>query len=283
MTGLCAKPIRIQSLARASAILDTLAEARGDWVALYEVSRRIGLGRTTVHNLIASLAVLGFVEQHATSRRYRLGLRNLQLGQLVYRRLDIARAARPSLIRLARQTNETASLAVPYGFEVLVIDSLEGNHGIRVAADTGKRMPFHASACGKSILAHLPAAERQAIIAGRPLVAFTPHTIQDADALEQELVRTRARGYATNVEEVAEGAVCVAAPVFGPFGEALGAISIDAPSSRLRTELIPEVASRLMEEAVNVTEALGSAGADDDGIVDQVQGRRTAPRRAVKV
>lgn len=280
---LLAKPVRIQSLARASAILDALVDAEGDWVALSEVSLRVALRRTTVHNLLASLATLGFVEQHAKTRHYRLGLRNLQLGQMVHKRLDIARAARPSLMRLSRQTNETASLAVPNGFEVLVVDSREGNHGMRVAADPGTRMHFHASACGKSILAYLPAAERQAIIAARPLVALTPQTIHDAGALELELERTRARGYATNLEEMAEGSVCVAAPVFGPFGETLGAIGIDAPSRRLTPDLIPQVGAQVMQEAAKVTAALVSSGTADGGLADKDQRRRAASRRAVKV
>jgi len=281
MAALPARPVRIQSLARAAAILDALVDVHGDWLGLTDISRRIGLRPSTAHNLLASLAALGFVEQHPATRRYRLGLRNLQLGQMVHRRLDIVRAARPSLIRLSRRTNETASLAVPYGYEVLVVDSQEGSHGIRVAADPGTRVPYHASACGKSILAHLPAAEREAIIAGRPLRPFTTRTIRESEQLARELARTRERGYATNFEEIAEGSACVAAPVFGPFGEVLGAISIDAPAARLGRRKIPEVARWVVEEVGRAGRALASAGADA-GFVDQNEGWSAPPRRALK-
>ncbi len=92
-----AKPPRIQSLARASAIIDVIALVGEEGVGLSEISRETALNKTTAFNLIASLVTLGFLEQDAHSKRYRLGLRNLELGRIVQQRLHISHLARPVL------------------------------------------------------------------------------------------------------------------------------------------------------------------------------------------
>jgi DNA-binding IclR family transcriptional regulator len=260
------RPVRIQSLARASAILNVLASAAADGSTLAHVSQSVGLRKSTVHNLLASLVALGFVEQSARTRSYRLGLRNLELGRIVHERLDLIGAVEPSLIRLSARTRETVSFAVPHGMEVLIVKSHEGDHAMRIAAYPGTRVYYHSSACGKSILAHLSPPARRAILTSRPLVALTPHTICDLVKLEKELDRVRARGYATNIEESAEGSSCVAASIFGPFGEVAGAISVDAPSSRLARRRIQEVGAWVRDEVVKISAALASGGrlAPDD-------------------
>ena len=116
---------RIQALARASAIIDVIAAGGEEGVGLSEISRATALNKTTALNLIASLVTLGFLEQDEHSRRYRLGLRNLELGRIVQQRMHISHLARPVLAVLCRKTNETVNLGLPDLLDLLVVDSFQ--------------------------------------------------------------------------------------------------------------------------------------------------------------
>src|SRR5215470_13176149 len=145
------KEVRIQSLARASAILDVIAE--NGTVQLTELSAAVGLNKSTTFYLVESLADLGFAERAGDGKGYRLGLRNLELGRSVQRRLDIAAVSRPALMRLCALSKETVNLAVPYVFDAMIVESLEGAHGVRATSYAGSRASYHSTACGKAIVA----------------------------------------------------------------------------------------------------------------------------------
>ncbi len=144
------KPPRIQALARASAIIDVIAVSGEDGVGLSEISRATALNKTTAFNLIASLVTLRFVEQDERSRRYRLGLRNLELGRIVQLRLHISHLARPILASLCRTTNETVNLGLPDLVDLLVIDSFQGSRLLHATAYAGWRSLYHCTALGKA-------------------------------------------------------------------------------------------------------------------------------------
>ena len=128
---------RIQALARASAIIDVIAVSGEDGVGLSEISRATGLNKTTAFNLIASLVTLRFIDQDAHSRRYRLGLRNLELGRIVQESLHIPSLARPILAELCRKTNETVNLGLPDLHDLLVVDSFQGSRILHATAYAG--------------------------------------------------------------------------------------------------------------------------------------------------
>ena len=155
--------VRIQSLARANGILEAVAAAPKGSASLTEISKALGLNKTTVFNLAASLVALGFLERGRDSTSYRLGLRNLELGSVVRARLDISDIARPALLKICAATGETANLALPNISAAIIIDSFEGRHALRSTSYAGAPSPYHSSACGKAILAHFPPAMRKAI------------------------------------------------------------------------------------------------------------------------
>ena len=115
---------RIQSLARASAILDVIA--RTGSASLADISAATGLNKSTAFYLVESLVDLDLVGRLAERKGYCLGLRNLQLGRAVQRRLDIAALGRASLVRLCHLSKETVNLAVPHVFDAMIVESLEG-------------------------------------------------------------------------------------------------------------------------------------------------------------
>ena len=116
VTSAQAKPVRIQALARASVIIDVVATGEESGVGLTVISKATSLNKTTAFNLLASLVALGFVEQDTQTRKYRLGLRCLELGRQVQQRLQVSHLARPVLVELCRKTNETVNLGQLRGF-----------------------------------------------------------------------------------------------------------------------------------------------------------------------
>jgi DNA-binding IclR family transcriptional regulator len=233
--------VRIQSLARANGILEAVAAAPKGSASLTEISQALGLNKTTVFNLAASLVALGFLERGGDQAGYRLGLRNLELGSIVRRRLDINDIARPALLKICAATGETANLALPNMSAAIIIDSFEGRHALRSTSYAGAPSPYHSSACGKAILAHFPPAMRKAICDSYPLVSHTPQTITDVAVLERQLERVRRQGHASETEENEAGQACIAAPIFDGFGEVAAAISVAGPLGRIaeaRAEIV---------------------------------------------
>jgi DNA-binding IclR family transcriptional regulator len=247
-------PTRIQSLARANKILDVLV-ANGV-AALRDISEATGLNKTTVYYLTESLVDLGFAERVGDGQGYRLGLRNLELGRTVLRRVNIIAVSRPSLIRLCALSRETVNLALPYVFDAMIVESLEGTHGVRATSYAGSRAPYHATACGKAILAFLEPAVRESIYQARPLNRITPKTITEKDALEAQLAVVKARGYAIDMEETELNAHCVAAPIWDGLGNVAGAISVAALASRLSQSALTDLAQSIMRETNSISKIL---------------------------
>lgn len=249
---------KVQALARADLLLGALAAAR-DWMRLTDISRATGLKKTTAFNLLDTLVGLGFAERDAAGR-YRLGLRNLELGRLVQGRLDIIEAGEPALARLCAETRETVNLALPHLYEVLIVNSLEGKQGIRVTSYAGTRATFHSTACGKAMLAYMPDSALYELLSRSPLLPMTPRTIVDGERLAEELRQVRARGYAVEQEENETGATCVGAVIRDGFGAVAGAISVAGPISRMSEDAIRRIGALVMRETAALSKRLGFGG-----------------------
>ena len=221
---------RIQSVDRAAALLEAMRD--GGWHGLGALARATGLAKATAFNLVQALASAGLAEHDPSAGAYRLGLRHVQYGRAVERRLDLLEPMRPILLRLCAETNETVNLAVPRPLDVLIVESFEGRQNVRVTSYAGTPAAYHCTAVGRAMLAHKPAAERRTLL-HMTLTAPTPRTLTDPDALEALLATVRRDGFASEIEENEAGACCVAAPVFAPGGTVLGAVSIAGPAARM--------------------------------------------------
>jgi IclR family acetate operon transcriptional repressor len=251
------RDVRIQSLERADMILGVLV-AKGT-AALRDITAATGLNKTTAYYLVESLVDLGFAERVSNGHGYCLGLRNLELGRALHRRLNIASESRASLIRLCTLSRETVNLAVPYIFDAMIIESMEGTHGVRATSYVGSRAPYYATACGKVILANLETDVRDSIIQSRPLDRMTSNTITNKQELEAQLVRIKVDGYATDMEEIELNAHCVAAPIWDGLNNIAGAISISGLASRLPEPVLIDLAKAIIHETRAISKALGAA------------------------
>jgi IclR family KDG regulon transcriptional repressor len=256
-TEISVKPARIQALARASAIIDVIADGDEAGVGLSEISKATGLNKTTAFNLLASLVTLRLIEQDAQSRRYRLGLRILELGRLVQQRLHISQLARPILVELCGKTNETVNLGLPDLVDLLVIDSFQGSRILHARASAGWRSMFHCTALGKAFMAGWDAPMRQAIYNSCGLPRQTPRTITEIDALEAQLARFQSQGYSIDVEENEIGVNGIASWIRDGLGEVSAAVSVSGHSSRLTEEVMEHISPDVIAAADSISAAIG--------------------------
>lgn len=242
---------RIQSIARAKALLDAMAS--GEWVSLRDLATRTGLAKTTAFNLVTALVDVSLAERDAKAGAYRLGLQHIVYGKAVERRLDIAAIARPHLLRLCAATRETVNLALPGPTDAVIVESLEGSQSLRLSSYSGTRAAYHSTACGRALLAYQPPSFRHIIYNLGSLPAATDRTLTDPEALEAVLEQCRSRGWTTEFEENEIGGACVAAPIFAPGGEAIAAVSIAGPSARFEPEAIEKLGRLLVASLAEIT------------------------------
>nr|WP_244962690.1 IclR family transcriptional regulator [Cryobacterium roopkundense] len=196
---------------------------------LSQISAASGLPQSTAHRLLGELESWGAVQRDAQGR-YQIGLRLWELGQHAGRKLrDVAR---PYLQDLFGLTQETVHFAIRDGSEVLYIDRVYGSRRVPQASRVGGRLPLHATAVGRAILAFEEDWVQGAILDG-PLDPRTPQTMTDPAKLHRELEKIRSRGFALASEEVRLGSCSLAVPVFQSDGIIFGGVGIVLPTSRI--------------------------------------------------
>jgi len=245
---------RIQSVARAAALLDAMGS--GEWVALRDLARRIGVAKTTAFNLVGALVDVGLAEHDADSGRYRLGLLHMVYGRAVERRLDVVASIRPHLVRLCAETRETVNLALPGSTDAIIVESLESNQSLRVSSYAGTRADYHATACGRALIAWRSAAFRKTIFDLAPLQSKTPNTTTDLHELNALLEQCRNRGWTSEFEENEVGSACVAAPIFDHTGTPIASVSIAGPATRFDARTMQVLGALLIDRMAEISALL---------------------------
>lgn len=215
-----------------AAALDVLECFAGDAeLGVSEISRRLGVSKSTAHRLLTTLASRGMVEQSPGSGKYRLGIRLFELGDLAVSRLDLRRQSQVLLEELRERSGWTVHLAVASGADVLYLERLSTLRGMRAIGEYRRRWPLHATSSGKAICAHDPVACQARIQAGFPV--FTPQTLGDEASFTAALAQVRRQGYATAHAELMPTLTSVAAAVLDRHGVAIAAISLTGPVDEL--------------------------------------------------
>ena len=198
-------------------------------LTLAEIAERSGLPRSTTHRILDQLVRLRWLDH--TGGGYRLGMRSLELGGLAVAHNELREATAPLLHDLHLRTATTVHLAVLDRLDIVYLDKVAGRGDVG-ATRVGGRLPAHATAAGKAILAWTDPRQVQAVFRDK-LAPRTPRTLHTMEALDQELVAVRARGgLAYDREESAPGIACVAAPLRGS-GRALAAVSLTGDAQRM--------------------------------------------------
>jgi DNA-binding IclR family transcriptional regulator len=256
---------RVPAVDRAVRILWTLAE-RGER-SLSELSRALGVSKSTLSALLATLEQHALVERDAASRRFRLGpgVANLAMSAAAAP-VDVRDAARPQLERLAELSGETAILHLPSGDGTVIAERVEPMHQLKVVAPLGHRLPAFAGSVAKVLLAALPEEQAEAIVRTRSLPVFTPRSIVDPDEYLEQVARARRRGYAVENQEYLVGVRAVTAPVLDRDGEAIGTLSVVGVGARIAgrmRELAHAVVSAAAETSRQVAATSGASPTEE--------------------
>lgn len=244
----------VHSIERALAILESLAR-KPNGLGVTELSQLLRLHKSTVHRLLATLSSFGYVEQDSLTERYKLGRKVLLLGLELLENLDFRKEARPYLQELVEISRETVQLAVLDGGEVVIVERDRSPEVVTI--NLGLRAQVHCTAEGKVLLAYLPREEIISILETRGMPQHTVNTISDRDSMLSHLEKVRLQGYAINAEELVEGMRGIAAPIFNHSGQAIAALSISGPTSRLTLERIGRLVTVLKEACASISERLG--------------------------
>jgi IclR family transcriptional regulator, carbohydrate utilization repressor len=245
----------IQVLERTFSLLEMLA-AQPDPVSLKEISERTGLHPSTAHRILNDLAIGRFVDRPAAGT-YRLGMRLLELGNLVKARLDVREAAMGPMRELHKVTHQPVNLSMRQGDEIVYIErTYSERSGMQVVRAIGGRAPLHLTSVGKLFLAHDDPARVRAYATRTGLTGHTRNSITDLARLERELTGVRSTGIARDDEELELGVRCMAAGVFDDQGKLLAGLSVSAPADRLEESWL----ERVKGTAGQISLALGYRG-----------------------
>jgi IclR family KDG regulon transcriptional repressor len=256
-----AKPSNlVQTIERASNILDLVAKS-SQGVSIRDLSDELKLPKGTVHRLLLSLAYFGYIKQDVKTKKYLLGLKLLELGNLIINQLDLRKLAEPLLKELVESTRETVHMVIIDNNEVVYIDKIETEQstgGLKMSSMVGSRNPAHSSAVGKVLLSYYLDEEIDNFIKEKGLPPKTLRTITDPLQLKEQLMIINKQGYAIDDEENEAGIRCVAAPIFNDKGKAVSAISLSGPAFRVTKKLIQDsLKKEIMKTALEISKRLG--------------------------
>lgn len=249
------EPATIRALDRALVLLQALAGAPG--LTLTDLAARTDEAPATVYRALMTLQAHDMVEIEEPGQLWHIGAGTFRTGSAFLRRTKVVERARQPMNALMRATGETANLGVESGDEVLFLSQVETHEAIRAFFPPGTKAPMHVSGIGKALLAWYPPARVEALIALRGLGRFTPLTITTPTQLAADLTRTRARGFAIDDQERAEGMRCVAAPIFNAHAEPVAGISVSGPAFRMGLDAAARIGADVRAAADAVTRAIG--------------------------
>jgi IclR family transcriptional regulator, KDG regulon repressor len=224
-----------------------------------EIARRVDLLPSDVHRILTSLASFGFIEQSPVNKTYRLGMGIMKLGLAVFQRNELREAARPLLQRLSEEMDATAHLAIfdARELDTFLTDQMDAAGEVPFKPRYGAVAPPHCTALGKVIAANLDRKVALELVAKYGMSRATARTITCLPTLELEWDRVHIQGYGVDLEETAEGACCIGAPVRDWSGAVIAAISVSMPATRFYRFPESQLAASVKHAAAELSIAAG--------------------------
>lgn len=240
---------RVNSIAKALQILECFSPQQAEF-NLTQLSRMLKMPKSTLFNMIRTLESAGYLFKVNNSQNYRLGFKLMELSYNVRASLPVVQYATPLMEELQSRTGEIIYLTTHINGRVLYLECMYPSKRSITYSVYGKTLPMHCTGCGKAMLAYMPEAAVDAVIAKWGLPRSTPNTVTSPVKLKKALARYRELGYALDNEEEGHNVKCIAMPVCSPGGLVAGALSISGPVITMTEDKFPEYA-RLMAGACN--------------------------------
>lgn len=245
----------VQALDRALALLEILAARPG--LTLSDLAAEAGQPVASVFRALVTLQSHGMAEVEEPGQLWHVGSGAFRIGTAFLRRTKVVERARQPMDALMRDTGETANLGIETGDEVLFLSQVETHQAIRAFFPPGTKAPMHVSGIGKALLAWYPEEKVRGILARRGMERFTTLSHTSDTALLRDLARARARGFAIDDQERAEGMRCIAAPIFNAHGEPVAGLSVSGPAFRMNLSDADRIGALVVAAAARVTSETG--------------------------
>ena len=222
----------IQSVERALQILDLFNEQATE-LKITDISKLMGLSKSTLHSLLKTLQLHGYIDQNPENGKYRLGMKLVERGHFVVGSIDIRQKAKGWLTELSQRTGQTTHLGILDGREGVYIEKIEGKLAAIAYSRIGRRLE------------------------GYQYTTYTPSTLASRDALLEALAKTREQGYAFDREENEQGVRCVAVPVWNHESRVIAALSLSTLTSRVDDAELASFREQLQQAGLQLSRALG--------------------------
>ncbi len=256
----------VPSVSRAMRILELLAQSQRG-LTLSDISRRLGLPKSSAHVLIKTLELTGYLKNSKVNGKYCFGLRLVTLSNMAMENLDLREQARPFLQDLMQQTGLTVHLAILEGAETVIIEKIEAPGMLRLATWVGRRLDANSSGVGKALLAFADDGGYLKRFAARPPARHNKNTITSPERLSRELMKVRQLGYAYENEEGEIGFRCIGVPLYDSANRVIAAISVAGTTSQISDDRVKKLAKAVKESASQISAYLGCS-ADVERCVD---------------
>ena len=258
MKSVASKASGVRVLHKTLDILETIKESASG-LKLAELARAVDLPKATVYRILTTLEGRGYLDRRENGT-YRLARKLFDLQRAVPMEQILSEVARPVMEQLGDLCKETVNLGVLDAGEVVVINTVESLQAVRMSSKIGRRRHVHTTALGKALLAGMSDKELLRVIRLKRLPRLTPHTLANQADLLANLREVSKLGYAIDNQENEIDGRCVGAPILGPEGRVVAAMSISAPVFRMSVGQAKSLVPKLKEACVAISEAIRSHG-----------------------
>lgn len=249
----------IRTVYNAMSVLKLFTQEQPRW-RISEMARELNLNVSHVKRIVKTLTEEGFL-QRTSDRRYELGLAVLSLCGVITSTMEIHKEAKPILEEVVEITQEAVHLGILEGIDTVYLNKMDGPHPVRLVTYTGKKLPSYCTGCGKVLLAYKSKkgrAELLQLIEHYGIESLGPNTVRSVEELKKQLDGIKAQGYAVCIDEVHEGVISIAAPVFDYTEQVVAAVSVTGPTHRLGNhDAIMKLTKIIREAAQKISERLG--------------------------
>ena len=248
-----------QSVISALKLLDLFVDESRD-LSLSEIHKKTDMSKSKVFRLLSSLVYCGFLKRtEHTDRdvRYQLGVKLLQLGNIVSERFEVQRIALPFMKKLCDEINEIVHLAVLDGMNAVYIEKVEGKQEIRLYTKVGRVLPLHIGSGPKLLFAFMTTEEQEETLKNTELKALTKNTITDKVQLLKELESIRSKGYSMSFGEQNLDTIGISYPIKDYSGRVIAALTVSGPSNRLESKRRTFIGNALEKTALTISNELG--------------------------
>ena len=245
----------MKSLDKVFTIIELLKKNKE--MRLQEIADELDIYKSTIHRLISELCVYNYVERDNITKKYRLGLKFLDIASYVISNLDIREAAREGIEEINNITKETVHLAILLDDKAIYIDKKESHHSIRMYSQIGKPAPLYCTGVGKAILAYQPPEILNNLLKTITFHKYTKSTIMSRKQLLTEIDEIKINGYALDNEEHEENIGCIAVPIRDYTKKVIASISITAILYRMKLLDLLKYKDIILEKSYEISKKLG--------------------------